>query len=216
MGLSLSIHFSYSFLLDMSGTNFDRDPAIGYVFGVSSVTSNTSYSRNSSPASIARSAGGYASSALSFLGGNPDAEFKSISGIRAQRKIEEYRPLGINNFSYKLPTTTDYSTLTLERGISKSYSDFTLWVNNFLTQDSATIPDPTGTTYFLEKKIVIVSLYDRKNPNDSWFPLMTWTFEDAIPVSVEYSGLDAQTSGIAIEKIELDYSKMTILHNTFI
>ena len=45
---------------------------------------------------------------------------------------------------------------------------------------------------------------------------MTWTFEDAIPVSVEYSGLDAQTSGIAIEKIELDYSKMTILHNTFI
>ena len=81
MGLSLSIHFSYPFLLDMSGTNFDRDPAIGYVFGVSSVTSNTSYSRNSSPASIARSAGGYASSALSFLGGNPDAEFKSISGI---------------------------------------------------------------------------------------------------------------------------------------
>ena len=69
----------------MSGVDFDRDPAIGYAFGVSAVGVN--------------SVMGNLSGALSFFGGNPDAKFQSISGIRAEREPEEYRPLGANNFS---------------------------------------------------------------------------------------------------------------------
>jgi len=188
----------------MSGSNFDRDPAIGYVFGVSAISTNNAL--------------GSLSDAASYAGGNPDAKFKSISGIKAVRKIEEYRPLGANNYSYKLPTSTNYSTLVLERGVSKSSSSLTQWANNFLNEDSPSASNPFqgSSYYYLEKKLVIVSLYDRKNPNDTWFPIMTWEFSDAIPISIEYSGLDSQTSGIAIEKFELEYSKLTTIHNTSI
>ena len=186
----------------MSGSDFDRDPAIGYVFGVSAVGVNSLM--------------GNLSGAVSFYGGNPDAKFQSVSGIRAERAPEEYRPLGANNFSYKLPRVTNYTNLILERGITKSNSDLTNWAVNFLTEDSPTLSIPFSTSYYLEKKIIIVSLYDRKNPNDTWFPLMTWTFDDAIPVSIEYSGLDSKTSGIAIEKFELAYSKLSIFHNTLL
>ena len=187
----------------MAGADFDRDPAIGFVFGVSAVSSNSLL--------------GNLSAGASYLTGNPDAQFKSISGISATRGIEEYRPLGANNYSYKLPTNTDYSDLVLERGITKSYSDLTSWANSFLEEDTSnSVGSMLGSGYMLVKKIIIVSLYDRKNPNSTWFPLMTWTFEDAIPKSIEYSGLDSQTSGIAIEKMTIAYSKFSTLHNTLI
>ena len=188
-------------------------PALGYMFSVAAV--NATITEKGEVDGKARMAGAGISAAAAMLG-NADAEFQSISGIKATRNTESYRPLGMNNYDFQLPTTTSYDDLVLERGVVKTFSDFTIWCNSFINLD---LPDASNvgagklnSGYKSEKKkkkLILVFLWDRNKDA----PLMTWTFFDAIPKSIEYSSISAKESSYAIEKITIAYSNFSTIPN---
>ncbi|MAV79962.1 MAG: hypothetical protein CBD31_04425 [Flavobacteriaceae bacterium TMED171] len=174
-----------------------EDPALGYVFSVSAINSAIV------PGSQRTAAAAAASAAMStVMAMGADAEFQSISGIKATRETETYRPLGMNNRSYQLPTITSFDDLVLERGVVKKYSDFTVWCNNFINLDIPDLSTYAAGVFGVAKKIILVFLWDR----NKYIPLMTWTFFDAVPKSIEYSSINAKESNYAVEKITIAYS----------
>ena len=174
-----------------------EDPALGYVFSVSAINSAIV------PGSQRTAAAAAASAAMStVMAMGADAEFQSISGIKATRETETYRPLGMNNRSYQLPTITSFDDLVLERGVVKKYSDFTVWCNNFINLDIPDLATYAAGVFGVAKKIILVFLWDR----NKYIPLMTWTFFDAVPKSIEYSSINAKESNYAVEKITIAYS----------
>tara|TARA_B100000886_G_scaffold198438_1_gene136793 strand:- start:386 stop:967 length:582 start_codon:yes stop_codon:yes gene_type:complete len=174
-----------------------EDPALGYVFSVSAINSAIV------PGSQRTAAAAAASAAMStVMAMGADAEFQSISGIKATRETETYRPLGINNRSYQLPTITSFDDLVLERGVVKKYSDFTVWCNNFINLDIPDLATYAAGVFGVAKKIILVFLWDR----NKYIPLMTWTFFDAVPKSIEYSSINAKESNYAVEKMTIAYS----------
>ena len=162
-------------------------PALGYNFSVAAVDSL------SSPLTSVVSSE------------SKDAEFQSISGIKATRNTTPYRALGMNNISYQLPTETSYGDLILERGIVRAPSEFVNWCNAFLNMDAS----EASSSNSLSTKIILVFLWDRNRI----FPLMTWTFNDAYPKGIEYSGIIANENSIAIETITIAYSSFTTKHD---
>jgi phage tail-like protein len=166
-------------------------PALGYVFSVAAVDATRS----------PRSAKSRGLRSVRLNSNGADADFQSISGIKATRNTEVYRPLGMSNYSYHLPTTTSYEDLVLERGVVKTHSDFTLWCNSFINLNLPGLSSESSSTA-ITQKLILVFLWDR----DKNKPLMTWTFYDAIPKSIEYSGVSAKESSYAIEKITIAYS----------
>ena len=174
-----------------------EDPALGYVFSVSAINSAIV------PGSQRTAAAAAASAAMStVMAMGADAEFQSITGIKATRETETYRPLGMNNRSYQLPTITSFDDLVLERGVVKKYSDFTVWCNNFINLDIPDLATYVAGVFGVAKKIILVFLWDR----NKYIPLMTWTFFDAVPKSIEYSSINAKESNYAVEKMTIAYS----------
>jgi len=174
-----------------------EDPALGYVFSVSAINSAIV------PGSQRTAAAAAASAAMStVMAMGADAEFQSITGIKATRETETYRPLGMNNRSYQLPTITSFDDLVLERGVVKKYSDFTVWCNNFINLDIPDLATYAAGVFGVAKKIILVFLWDR----NKYIPLMTWTFFDAVPKSIEYSSINAKESNYAVEKMTIAYS----------
>ena len=174
-----------------------EDPALGYVFRVSAINSAIV------PGSQRTAAAAAASAAMStVMAMGADAEFQSITGIKATRETETYRPLGMNNRSYQLPTITSFDDLVLERGVVKKYSDFTVWCNNFINLDIPDLATYAAGVFGVAKKIILVFLWDR----NKYIPLMTWTFFDAVPKSIEYSSINAKESNYAVEKMTIAYS----------
>ena len=174
-----------------------EDPALGYVFSVSAINSAIV------PGSQRTAAAAAASAAMStVMAMGADAEFQSISGIKATRETETYHPLGMNNRSYQLPTITSFDDLVLERGVVKKYSDFTVWCNNFINLDIPDLATYAAGVFGVAKKIILVFLWDR----NKYIPLMTWTFFDAVPKSIEYSSINAKESNYAVEKMTIAYS----------
>jgi phage tail-like protein len=165
-------------------------PALGYAFSVSAVNSDG------------------LSSALSSVetAKNVDAEFQSIRGIKAKRETVNYRALGMNNYSFQLPKTTQYEDLVLERGVVKSSSDFINWCNSFINMDAS--DSASSSNNALSTKIILVFLWDRNKMT----PLMTWTFYNAYPKAIEYSGISAKDSAFAVETITIAYSHFSTLH----
>ena len=77
-----------------------EDPALGYVFSVSAI--NSAISGTSDRAAAAAAASAAMSTAMAM---GADAEFQSISGIKATRETETYRPLGTVSYTHlTLPT----------------------------------------------------------------------------------------------------------------
>ena len=172
-------------------------PALGYVFSVAAINASSSMVNNT------------AKIAATVMMSGTDANFQSISGIKATRNTESYRPLGMNNYNFQLPTTSSYDDLVLERGGVKTFSDFTIWCNSFINLDMPELASLASNIDSITKKIILVFLWDR-NKN---LPLMTWTFFDAIPKSIEYSSISAKDSSFAIEKITISYSRFTTTPN---
>lgn len=174
-------------------------PALGYVFSVAAINSSSIGGTSKGEAAI---------SAAAMLSGT-DANFQSISGIKATRSTESYQPLGMNNYNFQLPTTTSYEDLVLERGVVKTFSDFTIWCNSFINRDTYDLTSLRSSNNALTKKIILVFLWDR----NKIAPLMTWTFYDAFPKSIEYASISAKDNSYAVEKITIAYSHFTTTPN---
>ena len=109
--------------------------------------------------------------------------FTRVKGLARELKHESYREGGVNEYEHKLITQVSYPVLVLERGLA--LDDLWNWA-----QDAA---DGNVT-----RKTIRIRLQNEAN-DKSW----AWQIESAIPVKWSVSDLDAQTSPVVMESLEL-------------
>jgi phage tail-like protein len=126
-----------------------------------------------------------------------DTYFSEISGISSEIDVEVKKEGGQNDYVYHLPKGAKASRITLKRGLASVNSEIIDWCFKTINLETTKI----------EPKQLVISLLD-KNPKS---PRMTWAFYNAIPVKWLMSDFNAQESNVAIESIELVFSKMEIL-----
>jgi len=126
-----------------------------------------------------------------------DTLFSEISGISSEMDVEEVKEGGRNDWVYHLPKGTKGSRITLKRGLATITSELIMWCFSSINMSGGRV----------DTRTVVISLMDRNKV----FPRTIWVFYNAMPVKWNMSDFNASESNIAIESIELAFSKMEIM-----
>jgi phage tail-like protein len=118
--------------------------------------------------------------------------FKSVSGLKYEMDVTQYREGGQNATTYQLFNGTKWSNVTLKQGYCKG-SKMLEWRNAWLNPMSAPRRDVTIT-------ILDTSLTGQQG----------WKLHNCMPVKWEMSEFDASKSELAIETIELAHEGITL------
>lgn len=129
------------------------------------------------------------------VNGLVEAGFTQISGMSMERVVEPYEEGGVNDRVHQLPGRFKQSSITLKRGVS--FSDV-LW-QWFFKDDFAS----KGKIHKTNMSIIQFSSY-------SVIPVRWYNLEDAYPIKWSVSDFDATSSQVAIESVEIVYSKLTV------
>jgi phage tail-like protein len=115
------------------------------------------------------------------------AGFSEVQGLEAHTEVEEIREGGLNSHVHRLPKGTRYGSIVLRRGMSSSPE---LW-NWYEQTIGGTIKRKNGSIILLK-------------PNGA--ELCRWNFFDAYPIRWSGPALNAASSDVAIETIELAHN----------
>lgn len=124
-----------------------------------------------------------------------DTSFQEVSGISTTLDTEPYHEGGENAFVLQLPTKMSHPKLVLKRGVATTASRLVAWCRTVLED---------GFVGGIKTKSLHVSLLDENH-----LPVRVWSFENAYPVGWEIESLNATKNEVAIEKIELHYSRVS-------
>ncbi|TSE09824.1 MULTISPECIES: phage tail protein [Aquimarina] len=136
-----------------------------------------------------------------FLAGgivpNPiDLRFQKVSGISTDVQLETINEGGENLHMHRAPKMMNYNNLVLERG--------------YVTSE---IPSPlnlefnaTFSLFKFNPSNVLVTVF-----NEEGIPIGGWMFLKAYPVKWSVSDLDAQSNTVAIDTMELAYTRFQII-----
>ncbi|MCK8521013.1 phage tail protein [Aquimarina sp. D1M17] len=149
-----------------------------------------------------------------FLSGgvipNPiDLRFQKVSGISTEVQLDTINEGGENLHSHRIPKRINYNNLVLERGyVASSLTD---GIDGFsaIGQIGSPLNIEFNTTFSLFKfnpSNVLVTLF-----NEEGVPIGGWLFLKAYPVKWSVSDLDAQSNSVAIDTMELAYTRFQIL-----
>jgi phage tail-like protein len=109
--------------------------------------------------------------------------FTRVKGLAREVKHESYREGGVNDYEHKLVTQVSYPVVVLERGLALD----DLWNWAMAVADGQ-----------VERKTVWIRLQDEADQK-AW----AWQVEYALPVKWTASDLDAQSSQVVMESLEL-------------
>lgn len=109
--------------------------------------------------------------------------FLRVKGLSREVKHESYKEGGVIEYEHKLVTQVSYPVVVLERGLALDE----LWKWALDAADGN-----------IKRKTVWVRLQDEAN-NKAW----AWQIEHAIPVKWSCSDLDANSSQVVMESLEL-------------
>ena len=123
-----------------------------------------------------------------------DVRFQDVSGLSVTMGTESFTEGGENRFVHKLPTRTQYSDLTLKRGLF-AVSGLTEWCRESIEN------------YQIKPLNLLVSLL-----NENHIPLQSWYVVHAIPTKWEVSSLNAEQSQVAIESLTLSYHYFKLIN----
>ena len=115
------------------------------------------------------------------------AGFSEVSGLEMETEVFEYAEGGLNQYTHRLPTRTKLVPLVLKRGISFSNE---LW-NWYWDVHNGKITRKNGSIILFNANLVE---YRR------------WDFVDAYPTKWKGPDLNANTSEVAIEMVELTHN----------
>jgi phage tail-like protein len=126
------------------------------------------------------------------IDGVPVAAFAEVSGLDSETEVIEYRT-GDSKVSstLKLPGLTKYSNIVLKRGLTR---DLSLW------QWRKTVVD--GQTDRRNGTIVLLA-EDRS-------PVLRWAFRNGWPCKWEGPSLNAKSSEIAVETLEIAHEGLEL------
>ena len=125
---------------------------------------------------------------------NPfDIRFQKVSGISATVGTTEVKEGGENLFVHRLPTRITYNNLVLERGMV---------IGSILNVEFNTA---MSFLRFSPGKVLVMLL------NENSIPVSAWLFLETYPVKWSVSDLNANQSAIAIDTMELAYTRFQSL-----
>ena len=129
---------------------------------------------------------------LSLEGTDIDTRFQSVSGLNVTIETDSISEGGENRFKHLLPKGTSYSDLVLKRGLVSSSK-----VIDWCRQNIETLE--------IQPVDINVSLL-----NEEHEPAMTWQVKHAWPKKWSVADLNAESSAIMIETLEIGYQYFTI------
>jgi phage tail-like protein len=109
--------------------------------------------------------------------------FTRVKGLSREVKHESYREGGVNDYEHKLITQVSYPVVVLERGLALD----DLWKWALAVADGEVI-----------RKTIWIRLQNEANER-----MWAWQIESALPVKWTASDLDAQSSQVVMESLEL-------------
>jgi len=109
--------------------------------------------------------------------------FVRVKGLSRELKHESYREGGVNEYEHKLVTQVAYPVVVLERGLA--LDDLFAWAQAAADGD-------------VQRRTVFVLLQ-----NEAGEKAWAWQIEDAIPVKWTCSDIDANSSQVLMESLEL-------------
>jgi phage tail-like protein len=129
-------------------------------------------------------------------GDTKDIPFQEVSGLDIEAHIIEYRHGNSPVFSeINMPGIVKNSNVTLRKGVFVKDNAFWDW---FMKIKMNTI----------ERQNVVIKLLD-----EGGNPTMTWTLNNAWPVEITSTDLNAEGSEVAIESIEIAHEGLTIANS---
>jgi phage tail-like protein len=134
------------------------------------------------------------------------AGFQKVSGIKESTEVTPYREGTDAVTPRKLPGLTEYDNVTLEHGLSKDNS-FRAWRDKIikLGKEAGQDGGQSGVAPPMEfRATVTISLYDKAGNE-----VKQWELREAWPASLEIGDLDAMSSDVVIETLELAHEGIT-------
>jgi len=117
--------------------------------------------------------------------------FAECQGLESEIQTEDLLVGGVNDRVFRFPTRAAFPNITLSRGVGFSESLY-LWHEEFLKGEG-------------KRRNGLIFL-----ANETRIPIKAWSFENGIPVKWSGPALNAGTSGVAIEKLEIAHEKLTL------
>ncbi|QJB32066.1 phage tail protein [Chitinophaga oryzae] len=122
-----------------------------------------------------------------------DTRFQAVTGLTVEYETETVKEGGENRFEHTLPVRTKYPDLTLKRGMLLTDSKIFEWCMKAFQDREFTPSD-----------IVITLL------NNEHEPIRTWNISQAWPKKWSITELNAETSSIVVESLDLRYRFFTV------
>ncbi len=116
-----------------------------------------------------------------------DISFQEVSGLTVDLQTEDFVEGGENRFTHKLPIRTNYSDVTLKRGLMTG-SALIQWVKRAIENFDF---HPTNLTLTLL--------------NEQHTPLTAWHLVHAYPIQWSVSDFNAEASSVVVETLKLNY-----------
>lgn len=117
--------------------------------------------------------------------------FSECTGLDSEIAIEERLVGGINDRVFRFPGRASFPSITLKRGVAFS-EDLYLWHESFLKGEGK----PRDGLIFLA--------------NETRVPIKCWMFEGGLPRKWSGPALNAQTSALAVESLEIAHRRLVL------
>lgn len=128
------------------------------------------------------------------IDGVGDASFAKCAGLSAEYSTEDVREGGENRFLHRLPANATWSNLVLAEGASTSTAVWDWWAGYLV---SGRVEPRDGT-------VQLLAVLDGELR-----PARVWRFRRAYPVKVSSGDLDASTSTVLLDTLELAHHGIT-------
>jgi phage tail-like protein len=129
------------------------------------------------------------------IDGLASVSFSKCSGLAGEVSVEEYQEGGENRFSHRFPTRASAPNLVLSQGAGP-LAELWDWFSEFHVTGLVTPRDGT---------VVLMSTVE-----GALSPVRVWAFTRGWPVKLTGPDLDAQSSAVAIEAVEIAHHGLTL------
>lgn len=124
------------------------------------------------------------------------ATFAECSSVTAETEVFEYAEGGLNTQTHKLPVRTKYGNITLKRGIDEGQDLFHWYM--------ATLDGKTNR----KKKNMSIKLY-----TSDLKAVRQWDLIEPYPVKWTGPDLKADAGAVAVETMEIAFSRLSVTEN---
>jgi phage tail-like protein len=126
--------------------------------------------------------------------------FMSVSGLNITTEVISYREGSMNTTTQKMPGQSDFSPITLSRGVAVGSPYEMLWMKQLFTVIQGTGTSVNGVDF---RQNIDVKVLDHPVTQGSVNVLGWFRIYNAWPTTVSYSDLDAGASQLLVAQLSL-------------